>query len=187
MLSGFKRATWVLGVKGGALGVLLSVSATAAAAPWAETGDLRARHHLEALSALGCFDGLTTTWPVNWSAVAEGLRGASDTCRTSEHAAYLRAALDRAKTETRTATVTGFRYYGRSLATRKAENGLKLNPMVPKYCKQMQNKISYCRVTAGTRPAGWPSHLGAGETVDTFAGGREQVTAMAQWRRTFDW
>ncbi|MBQ90775.1 MAG: phosphate ABC transporter substrate-binding protein, partial [Acidimicrobiaceae bacterium] len=27
--------------------------------------------------------------------VAEGLRGASDTCRTSEHAAYLRAALDR--------------------------------------------------------------------------------------------
>ncbi len=25
------------------------------------------------------------------------------------------------------------------------------------------------------------------EAVDTFAGEREQVTAMAQWRRTFDW
>ena len=106
MLSGFKRAFWPRAAKGGALGVLLSVSATAAAAPWAETGDLRARHHLEALSALNCFDGLTITWPMNWSAVAEGLRGASDTCRTSEHSAYLRTALDRAKTETRTATVT---------------------------------------------------------------------------------
>ncbi len=60
MLSGFKRAAWPRAVKGGALGILLSISATAAAAPWAETGDLRARHHLEALSTLGCFDGLTT-------------------------------------------------------------------------------------------------------------------------------
>ena len=117
MLSGFKGAFWPRAVKGGALGVLLSVSATATAAPWAETGDLRARHHLEALSALGCFDGLTTTWPVNWSAVAEGLRGASDTCRTSEHAAYLRAALDRAKTETRTATVTPVSYTHLTLPT----------------------------------------------------------------------
>ena len=25
------------------------------------------------------------------------------------------------------------------------------------------------------------------DPVDTFAGEREQVTAMAQWRRTFDW
>jgi hypothetical protein len=53
----------------------LSLAAKATAAPWVETGDLRARHHIEALSALGCFEGLTLTWPVNWSAVARGLNG----------------------------------------------------------------------------------------------------------------
>ncbi len=104
------------------LGMGLSGAAGAASwtAPWVETGDLQARHHIEALSAQGCFDGLTLTWPLNWSAVAHGLNGASDACLASEHAAWLRARLDRAKNAGRTATLTVgganeeplFRHYG---------------------------------------------------------------------------
>ena len=98
----------------------LSLAAKATAAPWVETGDLRARHHIEALSALGCFEGLTLTWPVNWSAVARGLNGASEACQATDHAAWLRARLDRAKNQGRTATVSLggandeplFRHYG---------------------------------------------------------------------------
>tara|TARA_R110001606_G_scaffold399258_1_gene582792 strand:+ start:3183 stop:4637 length:1455 start_codon:yes stop_codon:yes gene_type:complete len=85
---------------------MLAGCAVAQAAPWVETGDLRARHHLEALSAMGCFEGLTLTWPMNWSAVAQGMKNTSDSCRASDHAAYLRARLDQVKSRTRTATVS---------------------------------------------------------------------------------
>lgn len=99
-------SNWAKAVKRSALGFMLAGCAVAQAAPWMETGDLRARHHLEALSAMGCFSGLTLTWPVNWSAVAQGMNGASDNCRASDHAAYLRAQLERAKNSSRTATVS---------------------------------------------------------------------------------
>lgn len=99
-------SNWAKAVKRSALGFMFAGCAVAQAAPWIETGDLRARHHLEALSAMGCFDGLTVTWPVNWSAVAAGLSDTSDNCRASDHAAYLRAQLERAKNSHRTATVS---------------------------------------------------------------------------------
>ena len=66
-------SNWAKLLKTGAFGLLLAAG-NAVATPWIETNNLQARHHLEALSAMGCFDeGLTLSWPVNWSAVANGL------------------------------------------------------------------------------------------------------------------
>lgn len=98
-------SNWAVMIKTSALSLLL-VASSAMATPWIETGDSQARYHLEALSAMGCFSGLTLTWPVNWSAVAYGLSGASDACRASGHAVWLRARMKRAENRHRTATVT---------------------------------------------------------------------------------
>lgn len=97
---------WAKWLKGSAAVALVGWVSGAQAAPWVETGDLRARHHVEALSAMGCFKGLTLTWPLNWSAIAVGMSGMPEECRGSDHAAYLRAAMDQAKGQTRTATLT---------------------------------------------------------------------------------
>ena len=85
---------WAKWLKGSAAVALVGWVSGVQAAPWVETGDLRARHHVEALSAMGCFKGLTLTWPLNWSAIAVGMSGMPEECRSSDHVAYLRAAMD---------------------------------------------------------------------------------------------
>lgn len=99
-------SNWAKLLKTGALGLLLAAG-NAVATPWIETNDLPARHHLEALSAMGCFDeGLTLSWPVNWSAVANGLAAASESCQASPHAVWLRTHMQQAASRSRTATIS---------------------------------------------------------------------------------
>lgn len=86
--------------------ILFLVATVSQASPWLGTGDLQARHHLEALSERGCFNGLTLSWPVNWSAVAYGLDSASKACRATPDALWLRARLKGAEKRHRTATVS---------------------------------------------------------------------------------
>ena len=92
----------------------LGISSAQASTPWVPTGDLAARHHIEALQTQGCLKGLSLTWPMSWAAVMKAWRqgqqqlseGQAQACETSSHYQYLEAAENRARENTRGVTLT---------------------------------------------------------------------------------
>lgn len=71
-------------------------SAAAAARPWIEPGDLRARHSVQWLVDSGCANLPLSTWPLMWADLAEVLdgKGVSSQCRDSDAWRYLRRERD---------------------------------------------------------------------------------------------
>ncbi|MBY6070802.1 capsule assembly Wzi family protein [Marinobacter salsuginis] len=70
-------------------GVFLAAPLQAFAAPWLGPGDARARHSIQKLSDRGHLDASTTTWPINWADVEQGLDESSDSSVATQRA-YLR-------------------------------------------------------------------------------------------------
>ncbi len=89
-------------------------SSVQAASPWVPTGDLTARHHIEALQTQGCLNGLTMSWPMSWAAVMKALRQGqsrlpdheAQACKSSSHYQYLQAGHDAARNNTRGVSLT---------------------------------------------------------------------------------
>ncbi|MCG8392817.1 MAG: capsule assembly Wzi family protein [Pseudomonadales bacterium] len=88
-------------------------STSQAATPWVRTGDLTARHHIEALQTQGCLEGVTLTWPISWAALMKGYRlaqahlpDAQATACQNRHADYLQAALAETRQATRGVSLT---------------------------------------------------------------------------------
>jgi len=80
---------------------LVAISA-AHADPWLPPGDLAVRHDVELLADVGVLKGPTTTWPLSWGDIANGLAEANvATLGVAERAALLRLQ-QRVKEEKRT-------------------------------------------------------------------------------------
>ena len=92
----------------------LGLSDAHAATPWVPTGDLSARHHIEALQSQGCLNGLTLTWPMSWAAVMKAARQAqarlpeaqAQACAGNRHFQYLKASHDAARAGSRGLAIT---------------------------------------------------------------------------------
>ena len=62
-------------VQGLAISILTAaVAGQAAAAPWLEPGDPRARHAVQQLADRGRLNRTVTTWPMMWATVDSGLK-----------------------------------------------------------------------------------------------------------------
>ena len=93
--------------------VLVGLSSAHASAPWVGTGDLTARHHIEALQTQGCLEGVTLSWPISWAALTKawrlGQQRLSDerasACQ-NQHALWLEQALTAAQSNTRGIALT---------------------------------------------------------------------------------
>lgn len=65
----------MFGVQGLAISILTAaVAGQAAAAPWLEPGDPRARHAVQQLADRGHLNRTVTTWPMMWATVDSGLK-----------------------------------------------------------------------------------------------------------------
>ncbi|WP_044562747.1 capsule assembly Wzi family protein [Azospirillum sp. B4] len=85
----------------GALFFLLGTTGWAAASPWGEVGDTQLRADIEVLATAGLIDGVTTPWPLPWTALVPALKAADlDAQPPQVQAAALRV-LGRAMRENR--------------------------------------------------------------------------------------
>ncbi|WP_157999474.1 hypothetical protein [Nitrospirillum viridazoti] len=85
----------------GALFLLLGTTGLAGASPWGEVGDNQLRGDIEMLAAAGLIDGVTTQWPLPWTAIVPALKAADlDAQPDAVQAAALRV-LGRAMRENR--------------------------------------------------------------------------------------
>lgn len=85
----------------GALIFLMGSTGMAGASPWGEVGDGQLRGDIETLAAAGLIDGVTTQWPLPWTAVVPALKAADlDAQPEAVQAAALRV-LGRATRENR--------------------------------------------------------------------------------------
>ncbi|MBB6254185.1 hypothetical protein FHS74_004771 [Nitrospirillum iridis] len=60
----------------GALILLMCSTGLAGASPWGEVGDTQLRGDIEMLAAAGLVDGVTTQWPLPWTALVRALKAA---------------------------------------------------------------------------------------------------------------
>ena len=66
---------------------------SAKAAPWIEPGDVTLRSDIEVLARYGIIPNLTTTWPLPWAQIADGINAAAG----QELPNYVRLAVDRVR------------------------------------------------------------------------------------------
>jgi hypothetical protein len=89
-----KARTGVALVLGGIAGLgVMAAAAPSHAAPWIEPGDVTLRSDIEILARYGIIPDLTTTWPIPWAQIADGVNAASG----RELPNYVRMAIDRVR------------------------------------------------------------------------------------------